>query len=471
MFMGIVPDSKADDLLRKGEADALLFLRSDNGQVVSHIEVDASNPVVGQASAAYLKSLVSGNAAPPVLTETLYNPQLKSAYNFVPGIMGMIFILICAIMTSVSIVSEKETGTMDLLLVSPVKPGTIIIGKLIPYFLLSCMILAVMLVIAYTVLGLPMSHTLLLVIVISMLYIILSLSIGLFVSTIVDNQVSALIVAAVLFMLPVIMLSGMIFPIDNMPAFFQWVSCLIPARWYTAAMRKLMIQQLDFQYIITEFSILVGMTVLFLVLSIKNSIQNTDGMGFKRNLRILGALLRKEMAQMKRNPIIPKIILIMPVMVMLLLPMVATMDVKNVDVTVVDNDHSQLSRRLIADMDATEEIKVSHIAGTHAEAVLHMEKGNTDVILTIPPHWEREMSQLFVEANGVNATKGTLGAQYVTSSLMNTLSQWRSQEGIVARMPAITVKDRYNPTLNFKNYMIPALLIILLIIICGFCRR
>lgn len=269
MFMGIVPDSKADDLLRKGEADAVLFLRSDNGQVVSHIEVDASNPVVGQASAAYLKSLVSGNAAPPVLTETLYNPQLKSAYNFVPGIMGMIFILICAIMTSVSIVSEKETGTMDLLLVSPVKPGTIIIGKLIPYFLLSCMILAVMLVIAYTVLGLPMSHTLLLVIVISMLYIILSLSIGLFVSTIVDNQVSALIVAAVLFMLPVIMLSGMIFPIDNMPAFFQWVSCLIPARWYTAAMRKLMIQQLDFQYILTEFSILLGMTVLFLVLSIK----------------------------------------------------------------------------------------------------------------------------------------------------------------------------------------------------------
>ena len=260
MFMGIVPDSKAD---------ALLFLRSDNGQVVSHIEVDASNPVVGQASAAYLKSLVSGNAAPPVLTETLYNPQLKSAYNFVPGIMGMIFILICAIMTSVSIVSEKETGTMDLLLVSPVKPGTIIIGKLIPYFLLSCMILAVMLVIAYTVLGLPMSHTLLLVIVISMLYIILSLAIGLFVSTIVDNQVSALIVAAVLFMLPVIMLSGMIFPIDNMPAFFQWVSCLIPARWYTAAMRKLMIQQLDFQYILTEFSILLGMTVLFLVLSIK----------------------------------------------------------------------------------------------------------------------------------------------------------------------------------------------------------
>lgn len=268
-FQGIASSAEVEDMLRKGEVDAALFLRSDNGQLISHIDVDASNPIVGQASAAYIRSLVAGNANVPVLTETLYNPQLKSAYNFVPGIMGMIFILICAIMTSVSIVSEKESGTMDLLLVSPVKPGTIIIGKLIPYFLLSCMILGIMLLIAYTLLGLPMSYTLIYVVIISMLYIVLSLSIGLLVSTIVNNQVSALIVSAVLFMLPVIMLSGMIFPIDNMPAFFQWVSCAIPARWYTEAMRKLMIQQLDFQYILTEFAILLSMTVLFLVLSIK----------------------------------------------------------------------------------------------------------------------------------------------------------------------------------------------------------
>lgn len=268
-FEGIVSSAEVEDMLRKGKVDAALFLRSYNGQLISHIDVDASNPIVGQASAAYIRSLLAGNANVPVLTEPLYNPQLKSAYNFVPGIMGMIFILICAIMTSVSIVSEKESGTMDLLLVSPVKPGTIIIGKLIPYFLLSCMILGIMLLIAYTLLGLPMSYTLIYVVIISMLYIVLSLSIGLLVSTIVNNQVSALIVSAVLFMLPVIMLSGMIFPIDNMPAFFQWVSCAIPARWYTEAMRKLMIQQLDFQYILTEFAILLSMTVLFLVLSIK----------------------------------------------------------------------------------------------------------------------------------------------------------------------------------------------------------
>ena len=244
-FTGIVSERKAEDMLRRGETDAILFLRSEDGSLTAHIDADASNPVVGQASSAYIQSLVSGNAKVPVLTSTMYNPQLRSAYNFVPGIMGIIFILICAIMTSVSIVSEKETGTMDLLLVSPVKPGTIIFGKLVPYFLLSCVLLCVMLLLAYTVLGLPVSYT------------------------IVSNQVSALIVSAVLFMLPVIMLSGMIFPIDNMPTFFRWVSCVIPARWYIEAMRKLMIQQLDFQYILQEFFILLGMTVLLLVLSIK----------------------------------------------------------------------------------------------------------------------------------------------------------------------------------------------------------
>lgn len=191
-------------------------------------------------------------------------------------------------------------------------------------------------------------------------------------------------------------------------------------------------------------------------------------MSFKSNLRILGALLRKELLLMKRNPIIPKIIFIMPIGVMLLLPLVATMDVRNVNVTVVDNDRSQLSRRLVADMDATSELKVTHIVGTHSEAVRNVENGDADVILTIPPHWSRDLSQLYVETNGVNATKGTLGAQYVSASLMTTLGKWQTAHGISMTVPAVTVKNSYNPTLNFRNFMIPALLIILLIIICGF---
>ncbi len=267
-FVELVSDSEVERMLRDGETEAALYLRTDGGQTKAHIVVDASNPTSAQAAAAYLQSVTEGNVETIAVTYTLYNPQMKSAYNFVPGIMGMIFILICAIMTSVSIVSEKENGTMDLLLVSPVKPTTIIIGKLVPYFALSCIILAIMLLMAYTVLGLPVSYSVITVVALSLLYVILSLSVGLLVSTLVSNQVSALIVSAVLFMLPVIMLSGMIFPVDNMPAALQWISCAIPARWYISAMRKLMIQRLEFSHVIREFTILTGMTAALLAIAI-----------------------------------------------------------------------------------------------------------------------------------------------------------------------------------------------------------
>lgn len=271
VFKGLVADDEIDGMLRAGRIDAAVVMREENGGLKSQIIVDASNTTVAQASTGYIQSIIEGTAAhSPVLTYTLYNPQMKSAYNFVPGIMGMIFILICAIMTSVSIVSEKESGTMDLLLVSPARPGTIIFGKLVPYFILSCIILAIMLVIAYTVLELPVSANIVNVVVISLVYIILSLSIGLLVSTIANTQLTALIISAVVFMLPVIMLSGMIFPIDNMPAILQGISCVIPARWYTEAMRKLMIQQLGLGHVICEVTILLSMTSALLFLAIKN---------------------------------------------------------------------------------------------------------------------------------------------------------------------------------------------------------
>lgn len=269
-FKGLVRAGEVDGLLKRGETDAALFFKDNDGKITAQIVVDASNTTVAQASTGYIRGILTGaDAANPVLTYTLYNPQMKSAYNFVPGIMGMIFILICAIMTSVSIVSEKENGTMDLLLVSPVKPGTIIFGKLVPYFLLSCIILLIMMTIAYTVLGLPVSANIVNVVIVSLIYIVLSLSIGLLVSAIVNTQLTALIVSAVVFMLPVIMLSGMIFPIDNMPEILQWLSCVIPARWYTAAMRKLMIQQLDLSYVMKEIVILAAMTAILLAVAIR----------------------------------------------------------------------------------------------------------------------------------------------------------------------------------------------------------
>lgn len=268
-FSGVVPYSMVRQLLRRGDADAAVVLKYDGGRQMCQIITDASNTNIAQTSVSYIESVIGGGRRPPVIVNTLYNPQLKSAYNFVPGIMGMIFILICAMMTSVSIVSEKETGTMNLLMASPVRPHIIIIGKLVPYFILSCVILTLMLAIGYTVLDIPYSENVFNVIWLSVLYIILALSLGLLVSALVSTQVTALLVSGVLFMIPVLMLSGMIFPIDNMPVALQWISYAIPARWYISAMRSLMIQQLPLQYIITEVAVLSGMTMAILMLAIK----------------------------------------------------------------------------------------------------------------------------------------------------------------------------------------------------------
>lgn len=269
-FKGITQSKKVEELLRRGDIDAALYVRNNDGKLIYQIVVDASNPTTAKAMSAYIQGVINNRQkTTPVLTSTLYNPQMKSAYNFVPGIMGMIFILICAIMTSVSIVREKETGTMNLLLVSPIRPGTIIMGKLVPYLMLSCIILFLMLLISYTVLGLPLSMSILNVIFVSLIYVALSLSLGLLVSTLVQLQLAALIVSAMILMLPIVMLSGMIFPIVNMPVVLQWFSYIIPARWYIEAMRKLMIQQLDLIFISKEIMILTSMTMVLLLLAIK----------------------------------------------------------------------------------------------------------------------------------------------------------------------------------------------------------
>ncbi len=268
-FKGIMPYYEVENILRKGRADAVIVFRTEDGKLRHQIVVDASNTNMAQTSAAYLEGVISSAPGIPVVTNTLYNPQLKSAYNFVPGVMGMIFILICAMMTSVSIVSEKETGTMNLLLVSPVRPWTIILGKLVPYFLLSCVILTLMLVLSYTVLGLPFSVSIVHVVWVTILYVVLALALGLLISTMASTQVSALLVSGVMFMIPVILLSGMIFPVENMPLILQWFSCIIPARWYISAMRVLMIQQLPVEYVLTEVLVLSGMTAVVLTLAVR----------------------------------------------------------------------------------------------------------------------------------------------------------------------------------------------------------
>lgn len=188
--------------------------------------------------------------------------------------------------------------------------------------------------------------------------------------------------------------------------------------------------------------------------------------------RILKALLKKEFKTMRRNPLIPRIIIMMPLMVFLVVPLVTNLDVKNVNVVVVDNDHTQLSRRIVADIGNSEALTVRAVCDSHSEAIDEIEKGSADVVLTLPYHLaadaEGKIKKIDIEANGVNATKGLLGAQYVAASLLATLRQWSEENGKILPESEISILNRYNPTLNFKHYMIPALIGILLIIICGF---
>ena len=205
----------------------------------------------------------------------LYNPQLQSSYIFVPGILGFIILIICAMITSISIVREKETGTIEMLLVSPVRPIVIIGAKLVPYFVLSCVNLATILILAKYLLGVPMHGSVLLICAISLLYIVMSLAFGILVSTISKNQIMAILICAVVMIIPVIMLSGimlsgLIFPIENIPMALQYLSCIVPARWYIEAMRKLMIEGQPFAAIIWQTVILAAMTVAFLILAIRN---------------------------------------------------------------------------------------------------------------------------------------------------------------------------------------------------------
>ncbi|MBQ8492773.1 MAG: ABC transporter permease [Alistipes sp.] len=282
-FKGYIESDEIDEYLRSGKATAVVVFATDYDRratqaaagiptkPIIQVVVDASNVNTAGSATAYLQNILLGTASQQSMFETrmLFNPQMKSAYNFVPGIMGLIFILVCAMMTSVSIVREKEVGTMEVLLVSPVRPFKIIFAKMIPYFVISCIVLVTILLLARYLLGVPMSGGVGGIFSLSLLYLVLSLALGLLVSTIASTQVAALLVSAMVMMMPILMLSGMLFPIENLPKFFEVVSNIVPARWYIDAIRKMMIQGLPIVAVWKNCVILLGMTVVLLGVSLK----------------------------------------------------------------------------------------------------------------------------------------------------------------------------------------------------------
>ena len=201
-------------------------------------------------------------------TRMMYNPQMKSAFNFVPGVMGMILMLVCAMMTSVSIVREKERGTMEVLLVSPVKPFSVILAKAIPYFVVSAFILLIVLCLSVFLIKVPISGSLMWVVLVSLLFILVSLSIGILISTLVAKQEVAILISGMVLMLPTMLLSGMLFPIESMPKVLQWISYCVPAKWYIDSIKVMMIQGLGIRYCLDAVLILCGFLTVITGLSV-----------------------------------------------------------------------------------------------------------------------------------------------------------------------------------------------------------
>jgi ABC-2 type transport system permease protein len=253
---------------------------SHSNKAQLQIIADATDPNQATTLTNYISSIVidyqnemnKQNTLPHTIkTEMrmLYNPQLKGAYTSVPGVMGMILLLISAMMTSIAIVREKELGTMEILLVSPMKPWLVVISKVIPYFIISLINVATILLLSVFVLGLPIEGSLFLLIASTIIYIFCALSLGILISTVTETQQAAMLISLLGLMLPVVMLSGYAFPIANMPTILQVLSNLVPAKWYIIIVKNIMIKGIGVEQIWKELLILLAMTGTFLLISIK----------------------------------------------------------------------------------------------------------------------------------------------------------------------------------------------------------
>ncbi len=220
----------------------------------------------------YLKGIQAAQKQPPAIkvqTTMQYNPELKGVFMFVPGTITILLMLISAMMTSISIAREKESGTMEVLLVSPLKPLHIIIGKVLPYVLLSFINALVILTLAATVFGMPFQGSIVLLLLQSMLFILMALSMGIFISTVSNSQQTAMLLSMFALMLPTILLSGFIFPIENMPLPLQLLSNLMPSRWFIIIIKNIMLKGLGMLYVWKETLILIGMTLFFIAMSVR----------------------------------------------------------------------------------------------------------------------------------------------------------------------------------------------------------
>jgi ABC-2 type transport system permease protein len=264
----IFPANFQNDLLQKNTAQIQLIADAS--------DPNTANTLTNYASAIihdYQQSLNQNKDLPYTIKTQLrmmYNPELKSAYNFVPGVMALVLMLVCAMMTSIAIVREKELGTMEVILVSPLKPFRIIIAKTIPYLAVSIFNIACILLLSVYVLGVPINGSIVLLIGESILFTITALSIGILISNSTKTQQTAMFTSMLSLFLPTLLFSGFLFPIENMPVPLQIISNIVPAKWYYIIVESVMIKGLGFAAVWKETMILVVMTLIILGISIKN---------------------------------------------------------------------------------------------------------------------------------------------------------------------------------------------------------
>jgi ABC-2 type transport system permease protein len=280
--------NEIDLVLKKGKTKAVILFEKDFGKKLTRegrasisIIADGSEPNVATLVTNYTAAIVNSfnmeqnmSGFPGVLliqpeVRMVYNPGLKSHFMFVPGVITLILILICALMTSVTITREKEFGTMEVLLVSPLKPIQIIVGKVMPYFLLSFINVILILLLSWLIFGLPVKGSIALLLAETMLYILMSLSLGILISTVSKTMQQAIFISLVGLMLPTVLLSGFIFPIENMPKIYDYISSVIPPRYFIIIIKNIMIKGTGFMHVWKETLVIIVMTVIFIAISLR----------------------------------------------------------------------------------------------------------------------------------------------------------------------------------------------------------
>jgi len=280
-------EKEIEAVFKKGKVKAVLTFEKDfsknlikENKATVQIIADATDPNTANTISNYVNAILQNyqqglnkntQISFQIVSQTrmVYNPELKSVFMFVPGVMTIILMLVSAMMTSISITREKELGTMEILLVSPLKPIQVIVGKVVPYIFLSVINATVIILLGLFVFNMPVQGSMFLLGLESVLFIITALALGILISTISATQQTAMMISLMGLMLPVILLSGFIFPISSMPMPLQIISNIIPAKWFIIIIKGIMLKGVGLQYLWKETLILFGMTLFFIALSVK----------------------------------------------------------------------------------------------------------------------------------------------------------------------------------------------------------